>query len=112
MFTPILTAPCGLCAAGSAARVDAGGRVCPGCLLRRDHADVADVAGAAQGLAPLPAARPGDAADGSAPIRLADGTHALLRPLGRADAGRLRRLFGRLSPTTILRCFLVPLREP
>jgi len=45
-------------------------------------------------------------------VALRDGTEVELRPLERDDRQRLVRLFGRLSPETVYRRFLSPIRAP
>ena len=45
-------------------------------------------------------------------VTVSNGAAVTLRPLCRNDVERLRRLFFRLSPTTVYNRFFLPLREP
>jgi GNAT superfamily N-acetyltransferase len=45
-------------------------------------------------------------------VDLPDGTLVVVRPICAADAERLRRMFGRLSPTTVYRRFFSPIVRP
>jgi GNAT superfamily N-acetyltransferase len=45
-------------------------------------------------------------------MHLSDGTGVLVRPICEADAERLRRMFHRLSPTTVYRRFFSPIIRP
>jgi GNAT superfamily N-acetyltransferase len=45
-------------------------------------------------------------------IHLRDGATVVVRPIAEADADRLRRMFDRLSPTTVYRRFFSPIVRP
>jgi GNAT superfamily N-acetyltransferase len=53
-----------------------------------------------------------DEARASRKVLLPDGSAVVVRPICEADAERLQRMFGRLSPTTVYRRFFSPITRP